>query len=396
MFSTALRFIWANLTRRALRSVVTAGGVAIAVAAVFSLVSFQRGYQQGLRADLDRLGAHLLVVPKGCPYDAASLALHGASWPCYLKSAYLETVAQTPHVTAAAPVLMNALYLPKTGEQAVYCGVEQNIVQLKRQWHIDGAMCTAHGDLLVGSEAARLHRWRLGQTVSLPGLPTAQGRIAGILQPTQGADDLFVYMPLGDAQRIFARPQQLTHILVRLDQPESLDEVVTNLRGCEAGMDMNIVPLTHLFQSIQSLIESTRLLLGCVALVAVLGAGAGLSNTILMAVNERTREIGVMRALGGSQAQIFTLVWSETMALCLVGGAAGILLSLLSARALDSWLRQSLPFAPHDALIRPELDLILACLIAAPLLGTLASLFPASRAARLSPALAIRTSGGDL
>src|SRR6185312_16588882 len=125
----------------------------------------------------------------------------------------------------------------------------------------------------------------------------------------------FIYMPLADAQKVFARPNQLTHILVRLDRPENMDEVVNNLRGCDAGLDMNVVPLAHLFRSIQSLIQSTRLLLCCVALVAVLAAGAGLSNTILMAVSERTREIGVLRAIGGSRSHIFRLIWWETITL---------------------------------------------------------------------------------
>src|SRR5437763_10988950 len=126
-----------NAKRRRVRTLVTLFGVAIAIAALSSLVAFERGYERGMRGELDRLGAHLLVVPKGCPYDAASIALHGASWPCYLKSAYLQTVRQTPHVAFAAPVLMNAVYVtqagsPETDGQIVYCGVDQDILQLKR------------------------------------------------------------------------------------------------------------------------------------------------------------------------------------------------------------------------------------------------------------------------
>src|SRR6516164_8736356 len=90
--------------RRPLRTSVTAAGVAIAVAALFSLLAFQRGYREGLRLELDRLGAHVLVVPKGCPYDAASMALHGANWPCYLKERYLDEVRSTRGVALAAPV----------------------------------------------------------------------------------------------------------------------------------------------------------------------------------------------------------------------------------------------------------------------------------------------------
>src|SRR5690348_17561653 len=128
-----------NLLRNRIRTTVTLAGIAIAAGTLFSLLSFQHGYKRGLRQELDHLGAHLLVVPKGCPYDAASIALHGANWPCYLKMSYLDTVRHTEHVATAAPVLMSAVYSP-TGEQVVYCGVENNILQLKRNWKIDGAM----------------------------------------------------------------------------------------------------------------------------------------------------------------------------------------------------------------------------------------------------------------
>src|SRR5260370_5318361 len=85
-----------NLSRRPVRTAVTTAGVALAVAAFFSIVSFQRGYQRGLHLELDRLGAHLLVVPKGCPYDAASIALHAANSPCYLHGPHLEEVPPAP------------------------------------------------------------------------------------------------------------------------------------------------------------------------------------------------------------------------------------------------------------------------------------------------------------
>jgi cell division protein FtsX len=85
-------------------------------------------------------------------------------------------------------------------------------------------------------------------------------------------------------------------ILVRLADPDELDNAVNQLRGCDAGLTMNVIPLAHVFHAIQSLVNSTRLLLGCIAFVALLVAGAGVSNTILMAVTERGREIGVLRS----------------------------------------------------------------------------------------------------
>lgn len=379
--------------RRPLRTGVTAAGVAIAVAALFSLLAFQRGYHQGLRNELDRLGAHVLVVPKGCPYDAASVALHGASWPCYLKERYLGEVRAVPGVAAAAPAFMSAVY-DSGGMQTVYLGVETNMLALKRGWRIDGAFPEHNGDLLLGAEAAKRFGWRIGERVSLPGLRDRTGVVTGILAATHGAEDTFVHLRLSDAQRWFNHTNEMTHILVRLGDPDDLDNAVRQLRGCDAGLAMNVVPLAHVFHTIQSLVNSTRLLLGCITVVALLVAGAGVSNTILMAVAERRRDIGLLRAVGASRAHIFALVWLETIQVCLGGAIAGVALAFFASRLVEAWVRSKLPFAPSDPLIRWQWGIAAACLASAVALGCLAAFLPAWRAARVPPMTAIRAAGG--
>ena len=379
--------------RRPLRTSVTAAGVAIAVAALFSLLAFQRGYRDGVRLELDRLGAHVLVVPKGCPYDAASMALHGANWPCYLKQKYLDEVRAAIGVATAAPVFMTAVY-DMGATQTVYVGVETNILALKRGWQIEGAFPEHDNGLLIGSEVAKRNGWKIGQHVPLPGVLNQTGIVAGILAPTQGADDTFIFLRLADAQQLFHHTNELTHILVRLTDPDMLDAAVAQLRGCDAGLAMNVVPLAHLFHTIQSLVNSTRLLLGCIALVALLVAGVGVSNTVLMAVMERTRDLGVMRALGAAPGDIFLLVWLETFQICLVGALAGIVMAFAASRGVETWLRSKLPFAPTDALIRWEWWIAAACLLCAVVVGSLAGFLPAWRAARVPPMTAIRAAGG--
>ncbi|MGC4044215.1 MAG: ABC transporter permease [Armatimonas sp.] len=386
-----IRLALINLLRKKTRSLITALGVGIAIGTLFLLLCFQRGYQAGLKNELDRLGAHLIVVPKGCPYDAASIALHGASWPCYLKSVYLKEVQETPGVGAAAPVLMNAFYDPKTSGQNVYCGVTDTILALRPNWSFSaGKFPKESGGILIGSELAKSRGWQVGQKVALPGIEGGTGTVAGVLKPTQSPDDLFVYMPLADAQKLFQRPNALTHILVRLNDPDKLDTVTSALRGCDAGLEMTVVPLAHLFETIQGLVRATRLLLGCIALAALLAAGAGVANTILMAVSERTREIGVLRALGVSAGGVFTMIWWETLLLCLVGGLLGVGLALIAATGTEAWLRGLLPYVPTDRLISPDSGAGLFCLGVGVVLGSLAALLPALRAAKLSPALAIR------
>ena len=390
---TWTRLAFKEWSRRPLRTSLTALGVALATAALFSLLSFQRGYRDGVQQELGRLGAHVLLAPKGCPYDAASMALHGASWPCYLKQSYLEEVRSVPGVATAAPVFMAALY-DTNAAPTVYVGVETNILRLKSGWRIEGEFLRREGDLLVGSEVARRNRWRVGQKVPLPGLQNQSATVAGILAPTQGAEDTFIHLSLAEAQRLFGHSNELTHILVRLADPNDLDRAVNQLRGCDAGLSMNVVPLAHVFHTIQSLVNSTRLLLGCIAAVALLVAGAGVSNTILMAVAERRRELGVLRAIGASRLDVFKLVWLETLQTCFSGAVVGVAAAFVASHAVEAWVRSQLPFAPTDSLLRWEWWIAVACLLCALLLGSLAGLVPAWRAASVSPITAIRRAEG--
>lgn len=375
--------------RRPLRAGVTAAGVAIAVAAVFSLLAFHDGYRDGVRNEIDRLGAHVLVVPKGCPYDAASIALHGANWPCYLNAAYLGEVSNQRGVASAAPAFMAALNA-SNGAQFVYVGVNDQMLALKPGWKIEGRFPRGENEVLAGAEVARRQGWKPGERIELPALAGREAVVSGILRPTQGADDTFIYTRLGDAQQWFQKPGQLTHILVRLKDPNELSHSVEALRGCDAGMDMNIVPLAHLFRTIQGLVNSTRLLLLSVALVGLLIAAAGVSNAVLMSVAERSREIGIMRALGASRGDVFRLIWLETMQLCGIGAVAGVTLAFVGSQLVESWLRARLPFAPTEAFIHWQGWVAATCIVGAMLLGTLAALLPAARAAEMSPVEAMR------
>jgi len=103
LFVFALR----NLQRRKVRTILTIAGVALAVAVLFSLLAFQAGYEQELTKEVDSLGIHMLAVPKGCPYEAASLIMHGGVIPKYLNESDLNRVKITEGVTLATPILLH-------------------------------------------------------------------------------------------------------------------------------------------------------------------------------------------------------------------------------------------------------------------------------------------------
>src|SRR5260370_36813585 len=104
-----------NLWRRRLRSALTALSLAAATAVLFSLLAFDRGYQRALQAELDRMGAQLLVVPVGCPYEAASLILKGGQVTNTLPAAALAQIRAQPDEEEAAPLSLAAIPRPEDG-----------------------------------------------------------------------------------------------------------------------------------------------------------------------------------------------------------------------------------------------------------------------------------------
>jgi len=295
-----------------------------------------------------------------------------------------------PGVAIAAPMFMTALY-DTNGTRAVYVGVDTNSLALKTAWHITGRFPSLAGELLVGAEAAREHYWSLGARVALPAVANGEGLVSGLLARTGSGEDEFIYLPLADAQQRFHHSDELTHILIRLADPNDLERVVAQLRGCEAGLAMNVVPVAHVFQTIQALVNVTRVLLGCIAAIALLVAGTGVANTILMAVTERLGELAVMRAVGASRAQVFGLVWVETAQVCFFGGIAGVLCASAASSQVEKWIRAQLPFAPAQPLIHWHWNVALGCLAAALLLGCAAGILPALRAVAVKPMILMRS-----
>jgi putative ABC transport system permease protein len=376
-----------NLCRRPLRTGLTVSGVALSIAVLYSLVSFQSGYQLRLRAELEGLGAHILVVPKGCPYEAASIAVHGANWPRYLQESELAALAAAPGVRHLAGVLMSATTDPRTARQQIYLGVDDAIRAVKPFWQIQGRFPARSEDALVGSEVARRLHLAPGRCFA----SEAGGqrfRVSGVIARTGGQDDSFIYIPRRTAQRLFRHPGQITNMLVIVNDPEKVLQVAAALRRRDP--DANVVPMAQVLGTLLNLARTTRLLVACVVLIALLISAFGVVNTIVSSVFERTGEIGMLRAVGASRIDIFRLVWLETLFVCMAGGAAGCGLALLGARLVEAIVRGQLPYAPRGTLIAPDAWVFAGCMAGAAALGALAGLLPAVRACALRPVEAIR------
>jgi putative ABC transport system permease protein len=379
-----------NLHRRKLRSGLTALSLAAATALLFSLLAFNRGYQRALQSQLDRMGAQLLVVPVGCPYEAASLILKGGQVTNTLPAAALAEVRAQPEVEVAAPLFMAAIPRPEEGRTDVWCGIDGAMRKLKQYWRLTpgSRLPAAPNEILMGAEAANTEQRSPGD-LFYSEKTAREFKVAGVLERTGSGDDGFFFIPLATAQQMFGKQGQLTAVAVRLKDPAEIDTVARRLgriRGAE------VVTVSELMGAMLNLVGAARFLLLCIVTIATTIAALGVLNTMSAAVLERTAEIGVLRAVGASRADVFGAVWSEGTLLALIGGALGIALALIAGGALEAGVRRLMPMAPAGAsLLAPDPSLMAGCLLFVGVVGALAGIYPALRAARLSPTAAIRS-----
>jgi putative ABC transport system permease protein len=214
-------------------------------------------------------------------------------------------------------------------------------------------------------------------------------RVSAVIGRTNTQDDGFVFMPRRTLQRISGLEGKLVLILIKARKVDQTDDLVASLKASE--VDMNVFPLTELLGTIGQLMASTRVFVSAVIFIAIILGGVGVLNTVLMAVFERTREIGMMKAMGGSRGDVFKLTWAETILTTVSGGAVGVLIALGSARLVEALIRGMIPYAPKGSLIGLSGTTMLACIGLSVVLGLLAGLYPALRAASIRPIEAIRT-----
>ncbi len=385
-----------NILRRPVRSALTLAGVAIAVAMLFNLLGFQRGYEQGLRSELGDLGAHIMIVPRGCPYEAATIVLHGGKWPRYMEQEWYDVVRDTEGIAASTGIIMDAVIRDGGAENLIYMGIDDDYPGLRPAWdYAQGDWFGGEDTAILGESAAKQLGAGVGETIVIEDgsrVPPTSMRVSGVLKRSNSQDDGLIFLPQKTLQRVFGLDDKLVVILVKLEDVTQTEEVAAALRkaSAEAEAGMNVFPLSELLGTLTALLSSTRVFVLAIVAVALLVGGVGVLTTILMAVYERTREIGMMKAMGASRVDVFRLIWLETLLTALAGGIAGIALAVVSARGVVALLRLVLPHTPADFVLGFSAEALWVCLGVSALLGLVAGTYPAWRAASISPIEAIR------
>ncbi len=377
-----------GMLRHRWRAVLLIGALAIPVAVLLCLSSLGSGYERFLRTELDGMGVQLMLVPLGCPYDAAARVVKGQALDNTLPHAALAQVRDDPAVAVAAPLLIVAL--PRAGERRVdlWVGLDEAGRQLKPWWKAQAGSDWFADDngVILGCESAAVELREPGDPLFSPEANRTL-RVDGALARSGTADDSLFFVPLRTAQAMFSQPERLTAIAIRLREPDLLREVTERLQQIPGAQ---VVTLTEMMGVFLNMVGSVRMLLQAIALLAVTVCALGVFNTMLAAVLERSDELAIMRAVGASRAQLFGLVAMESGLMAAAATGLGLCLAGFAGHALEGVIRPLLPMAPPGPLWRLTGFAIVQVVTLSLPLGIAAGLFPAWRASRIQPATALK------
>lgn len=381
-----LKLAFSNLLRHRTRSLLTLVGIAASVTVLFSILSFNQGFERGLAEEIRRTGIHFMVVPAGCPHEVASLVLHGAVTPKFIDGGIVDRIRSVGGVSLVSPMLITQVPNPARNRLDMVYGLEMSHVpEIKAGWRIDGRIPEGGDGLLMGAEVAAHDGVKVGDRVRYG---DRDFTVSGIIEKTGSQDDAFVYMPVTALQGLLERQGSLTAAGVKVLEPERLEEITGELAATLPGIQ--IVTMNEVMRSLASLANSAKVLSLSIAVIAVLISAVGVMNAILMAIFERTREIGMMRAVGASRTDVFRIILKETLLLTAAGGACGILLSTLAAGIIEGFVRRIMPYVPSGKMIHFDPILAGGCLAFTLILGMAAGGYPSWKASTIHPIEAIK------
>jgi putative ABC transport system permease protein len=377
-----------GLRAKRLRTLLTAVGITIGIAAMVAVVGISASSKADLLAELDELGTNLLQVEPGNDMFGESSELPVAA-PGMIRRIGPVVSASATRVVDGATVRRNDKIPSDQSGGISVLATEPNLLETLDGSVQEGtflnAATGAYPSVVLGSVSAE----RLG-IADLDGDPLVfiagkWFKVVGILDPAPLAPDIDRSVMIGYdvAKQLFGTDDAPSTVRVRTD-PDHTDEVWSVLAATANPEDPNEVNVSRPSDALEAKAQAdetlTALLLGLGA-VALLVGGVGIANVMVISVLERRAEIGVRRALGATRRHIRLQFLVESMLLAGLGGAAGVAfgtaITAVYANARD-WM-----FAiPQTAL--------LGGVAASLLVGALAGIYPAARASRLAPAEAVR------
>ena len=396
MYKESFLMAWASLIANKLRSLLTMLGIIIGVAAVIALVSIGNGVKQDIEDSISSLGSNLLVVMPGAPRTPGVRPSQGSMKS--LKISDYEAIAKLEGVKAASPMTNGSyvvIYQNKNWTTSV-AGVNANFQDVNNwtmtsgRFFSDKNVQNRERVAVVGQTVAKnlfADEDPVGKEIRVKNIPF---RVIGVLKSkgngTMGNDqDDTVLIPYTTSMERVEGIDYLRMVYVVAKDDEGIDRLqadIENLLRVRHNIkdtnldDFNIQNMKSIMETVAQTTGTFTLFLGAVAAISLVVGGIGIMNIMLVSVTERTREIGVRKALGATYSVIVTQFLIEAIVISLMGGFIGIAFGIGASKVIGMVSGMS------TVVSVPTIIMSFAFSMA---IGLIFGIYPARKAAKLNP-----------
>jgi putative ABC transport system permease protein len=410
-FTESVRIALRSLTANKLRSGLTMLGIIIGVAAVIALMGVGRGASAAIDSQINSMGTNLLFVAPGSTSESGVRTAQGSAQTLTYEDALaLDDTENLPAVVAVAPqaqtfgqvvYLGNNVNTPVVGVTANYGAVRNQTVQ-EGEFISEANVTSKSSVVVVGANVASTlftdGQDPVGQTVRINNIPF---KVIGVLTAKGGSgmgnQDDQVIVPITTAMARLSRSRTgsgnvISQISVQVVDAGQIDSAVEQISAVLRDRhniryedDFTISSQEDMLESATEITDVLTLFLGGVAGISLLVGGIGIMNIMLVSVTERTREIGIRKAVGATRKNVLTQFLTEATILGVMGGLIGVAVGAGIAHLISGLSVGSMTLQPVISL-----DSILLATLFSLAVGLFFGIYPAFRAAKLDPIDALR------
>jgi len=374
-----------NIRRRKAKMAFLVAGMVIGIATIVVLFTVTGAMEKEIADKFDQIGSNMTIVPRtealSTSYEgiSASDVAGGVRQMTMEDVTRIGTIKNKENIAVVSPKLLETLQVDDKNMTVMGVRFAEEL-KMKRWWELDGREPVTPDEVLLGFRAAERLGKRPGETVVING---ADYKVSGIIRETGSQEDSIILADLRSLQQLSGKTGAVSFIEVAaLCYTCPIEEITAQISEKLPGTKVSAI--REVVQARQDFVDRfSQLGISVSVIVLVIGSLVVLT-TMMSAVNERTREIGIFRAIGFRKSHVIGIILMEAGFISIIGGLLGYLAGMAGARVAAPLIAKMEVTVPWD------LQIGLMAMGVAVIMGLAAGLLPAFRAARQDPVEALR------